>query len=265
MGKKWRVFMALLAFGLLCMLPRQTLAADLEADWNANAAITIQDAQSYAVTGGYAWLKYVAPANGYLTVRISNPEGATAHATGYLALYNSAKSTVLSSRSVFYNAAYPDNAYWNAFTFGLQKGQTYYLRIKGDNGVRVSRKFQKVKEAGGVSKAKAVSVKKNKKKAGVIFAGSSNADWYAIRLTKRQKLRLRYTVKANGGLKISIFSVKQQIGSRNVYTTTGQKKMVLYQYLPTSKKTTGLEAGTYYVKVERADSGSSGYYTLKWN
>lgn len=264
MRVKCRSFMLLAVISALFFFPRTVSAAEQEYDFNRNSSVTIEDSSCYAVSGSYTWLKYTPKADGYLTVKASGLYGASEGSKGYLALYSSTKSMILSSKSIFYNTGNKGKPYWYEIAFGLQKGRTYYIRVKGETGVKLSRTFKKVKRKSGESKAKAKNLKKNRKVTGMIPAGVSNADWYKVKITKKQKLRLYYGAKTRGSFKISVYSDRQLFGSRNIYYTQKQQKLtVSLKQTPSSKKA-GLDAGTYYIKVERANQDSSGFYKLKW-
>lgn len=264
MGNKWRGFLLLAVICILSIFPMTALAEEVSYDLNQNKTVTILEQDSYTASGKYAWIKYVPSSDGYLVLKAATPPDAFAPSKGHLALYNNTRSTVLSSKSIFYNTQHSNNPYWYEITFGLKQGQTYYIRVKADNAVMFSRTFTATKKKAGDTRTNAKKIKKNKKKIGLIPAGVVTADWYKIKLTKAQRLRLYYNAKTSGSFKITIYSTKQQIGSQNIYYTSGQKKFTLYQYSKTSKKAAGLDAGTYYVKIERTNASSSGYYEFKW-
>ncbi len=259
----YKQFIVLTVLCFLCMLPQKVSAK--EASFTKNSSVTISESESYAASGSYTWIKYKASADGYLKVQASALEGSTDGAKGYIALYDSTKAKLLSSKTIFYNTTYSSNPYWCKFYFGLSKGQTYYLRIKAENGVKLLRSFQKVSDKSGALQTSALTLKKNTSKTGLIPAGVVNTDWYQIKLTKKQKIRLYYNAKTSGSFKISIYSGTKCIGTRNVYFTSELKKLTLCQYQKSTGKTTGMEKGVYYVKIERTDTTSSGYYKLKWN
>lgn len=258
----YRKYLFLLLFCVLCMLPQQIYAEDKEIDFNKKKKVAITDTESFTATNSYVWLKYVPKADGYLTIQVTDAENGIANATGYVTLYDSAKTTVLSSKSIFYNTTYRNNAYWNKFSFGLVKDQTYYFRIKADNAVTLTRKFTKTKDKSGDVSGSALELKKNKYKVGMIPAGISDVDWYRIQLTKPQKLQLYYNVKTNGSFRIFIYYGSQLIGTRNIYHTPKARKIIFS--LKTNDKKTGMKTGTYYIRVERNTTDSSGYYKIKW-
>lgn len=263
MKNKFRSMIFLAAICILVLLPQKALAADMEYNFNKNKSISIAESDSYEASGKYTWLKYKAGSDGYLTVKMSNPENAVSSAKGYIALYNGRKTTPLSSKSIFYNTEYGNRAYWQEISFGLQKGEEYYIRVMAENAVKLSRTFTKVKVKSGKTKAKAVTLKQNKAKKGLMFAGTSSADWYRFQITKSRKLRLYYNAKTRGSFKLSVYFGKQMIMSRTIRNTEAQRKITLA--LEKSGKETGMVPGAYYIKIERADSASSGFYKIKWN
>ena len=269
MRKKYKICIVSVMLCFLFFLPQNIFAADSdkskekEYDLNKNKTVTISETASYANSDKYTWLKYKPAADGYLTVDVSVSEESAGDAKGYLALYDSTKTRLLSSSTIFYNTAHSDNSYWYKFIFGLQKDNVYYIRIKSEGAVEFTRKFTKVKDVSGVSRAKAKKLNKNKVKTGLIPAGVSNVDWYRIELTKKQNLRLYYNAKTSGSFKLSVYMGTKQIGTRNIYYTSGQRKLTLS--LKVNGKKSGMNAGKYYIKIERANTMSSGYYKIKWN
>ena len=258
---RYQKYIFLLVLCFLCIFPQTVSAKDK--NLNKNSSITLSDSESYTSSESYTWMQYKAPADGYLTITVADAASSSDHAKGYLALYNSTKATLLSSKNIFYNTTYSNNAYWQQFTFGMVKGQTYYLRVKPENAVKISRSFKKVTDKSGALQSAALTLKKNKAKTGLMPAGVSNTDWYQLTLTKKQKIRLYYKAKTNGCYKLSVYSGSKCIGTRNVYYTSGQKKLTICQYQKSTGKTFGMEKGIYYVKIEKADTLTSGYYTLK--
>lgn len=259
-----------LLFMLICLIfffPKTVFAAETEKEYDLNKhnRITITQNESYAASGKYTWLKYVPSADGCLTLQMASPEGSAENATGYIALFNSSKSSRLSSKAIFYNTTHKNNPFWYEFTFGLRKNQTYYVRVRGDNGVTVSQTFQTINDKSGDSKTKAKVLKQNKNRTGFIPAGTSKTCWYKIKLTKQKRLRLFYSAKTSGSFRLTIYRGKQLIGRRNIYYTSGEKKIVLYQYSSAAKKKTGVKKGNYFITIERANTASSGSYKLRWN
>lgn len=191
MLKKYRGCIIFMVICLLSLFPQRINAAETEKVYNLNKkkTVTISDEDSYEESGKYTWLKYKASADGYLRVQISAPETEELEdgerTAGYIALYNDTMTRLLSSKSIFYNTAHSDNKYWSRFFFGMQKGRTYYIRVKAENKVKFTREFQKVKDRSGNSRKTAKKLNKNKSRKGLICAGVSKADWYKIELTKK--------------------------------------------------------------------------------
>lgn len=249
---------------LLAAIPQQIYAEEKTFDFNNVKEVTLLDQESYGTTEGYTWIQYKPAADGYLTIKVSALTGATDSATGYLTLYDSTKKRVLSSKSIFYNTKNSENAYWYQIIFGLQKDQIYYIRVKALNGVKITRSFKKVNDKSGQSQVSAIELKKKKVKTGLITADSSTADWYKIKIDKSQKIHLYYNAKTSGSFRVSVYSGKKRLGSRNIYYTKGYKKITIYQYQSSTGKNVGMNPGEYYFKIEKADSLSSGYYKIKW-
>ena len=234
--------------------------------FNKNPVITIQENEIFTATESYIWISYTADANGYLT--LDNYNVGDIPANGYLALYNNTKSVALSSKSIGYSGRYPQNAggYWGHNVFGMQKGQTYYIRVKAYTPVTFASSFTKVKDKSGATQKKALNIKRNKKKTGLIPAGVTTPDWYKIKLNKAKKIKLHYNVQTKGSVRLTFYLGGTQLGSK-VISSQGAQKMTLYVKRTNSKgkiKKTSLKKGTYYIKVEPANSITSCYYTLKW-
>lgn len=267
MKSRYRIYIMAAVFCVICILPKTVFAADTEYNFNKKKTVSITEKNCYAESGNSTWLEYKPSADGYLTVRMKTPKGAAEFSKGYIALFNSTKRMILSSKTIFYHTVTSDNPYWSRIVFGLKKGQTYYIRVRSENAVNISRKFTKVKDKSGTVQTKALNLKRNKAKTGLIPAGTYNADWYKITLTKKQKIRLYYNAKTSGTnscFKLSVYFGKRLRAVKNMYYTVSEQRFTLCRYDPSTRKTSSLEAGTYYIKIERANSTSSGYYKLKW-
>ena len=146
--------------------------------------------------------------------------------------------------------------------YGVTKGKTYYIKVTNSGDSRGYYCFRidnkKISEKSGKTKSKAVNVKKNKTVNGTIQAGSSQADWYKIKLTKKQKLNIYVKGRTNDTLKIKLYTGKtsRTYSMNNRYDGKGFS----YKYYTYGK----LSKGTYYVQISRGNSKSSGVYSLKW-
>ena len=158
---------------------------------------------------------------------------------------------------------------------------TYYLKVKANEGYQyvLGAKFKvKCANAGGTSKAKALTLPRGKAATGVISAYSfKQARWFkfyvpsqgnpvklVMQLNGGQGMTTIYT--AGPGLKSTrtdtIFAVKGE--SRTLTLTLSQKV-----YTSSGSYTTGPKAGWYYVLFTKDSSGSykrsSGQFAVKWN
>ncbi|MDO5589742.1 MAG: hypothetical protein Q4F98_01610 [Lachnospiraceae bacterium] len=189
------------------------------------------------------YFKYKATQTGYVTA-LSDKDSKYAVR---VALCNSKKKAYSDYTSVGYGP-----------TYGVTKGNTYYFKVQSsynNNGgffFRVNN--NKVTEKSGQSKSKAVALKKGRTANGTIQAGSSKADWYKITLSSKKSVKILWKAKTNNQMKVTIYQ-----GSR----TVGTRSLSYYDSAITLKSVGKWSKGTYYVKVYRGDSKSSGWYSLK--
>ncbi len=145
-------------------------------------------------------------------------------------------------------------------TYGVAKGKTYYIRVDArfnSKGAYVlNAANSKISEKSGKTKKKAVTIKKKKTKSGIIESGknSKQADWYKFKLTSKKKVNITVTTGSNESLKIILYK-----GGKRIKTVTARGNST--GYIKSIGKWT---KGTYYIKVQRGTSTSSGYYTIKW-
>lgn len=182
--------------------------------------------------------------------------------TGYLKITGDTNSTTYKAAlcNSSKKALSGDTYFSKNPTYGVTKGKTYYIRIKSNYNSLPGYKFKVdnvgISEKSGKTQSKAVNIKKGKTVKGTIQAGSSQADWYKFKLTGKKKVTINVTTGSNDALKIIVYKGKKKVGngSTTAYNNATGK---LYS-------TTKWSKGTYYVKVQRANKNSSGYYTLKW-
>lgn len=186
------------------------------------------------------FLTYTAPYTGYLAV-------ATSHSGARTALCNSS-GKLLSRESYAKQGA----------VYGVKKGKTYLIRVNSstnyDGYCAFMAKCTKVSEKSGKKKSKAVTIKKKKTKKGTIEAGSSQADWYKFKLTKKKKTTITVKCAANEKIVVRVYKGKKKIDSATMY---GNKKLTIRSVGKWPK-------GTYYIKIARGSKTSSGYYEVKW-
>lgn len=251
---------------ILGIFPTEVSAADRS--FNKTKTVAIDSKEDYNHTGQYIWIKYKASATGYITItainKIQTTESSTgtgdaaveepAFATGEICLYNSKKTTELSQVEAYNTASANPIDY--TVSYGVKKNATYYLRVKAEGDVAIKCKLTKVSESSGSKKSKAKSIKKSTTIRGIIPAGDTSADWYKIKVSKKQILHIYYSGNANGKVKFTFSGTYLKTAKKYV----DQDVTKLYHTYTTER----VQPGTYYVKVERGNSKSSGYYTLKW-
>lgn len=224
---------------------------------SGKSTVIITDEQCSTVTGELAYIKIKPKADGYLTIKFSNASAVSSYAYGKAQLYNGNKSKILSPIST-YSTNYADASYYTE-SYGLKKNTQYYVAVLSYEGVKVSADFKKVKEKSGAKKAKAKTINKKKAVVGTILAGTKSSDWYKIKLTSKQKLRVNITpyltddmnITLSGpGVRTKTFKLSSSIlwGKKDQIYTVGKVK-----------------TGTYYVKIQPVTTSCSGYYKLSWN
>lgn len=232
--------------------------------FNKKKNITIKESEIFdQKIQQYVWISYKAKSNGYLTIRTANVGNTAAY--GYLALFNQSKNVALSPRSICYKGNSREDI-WTRNVFGLQKGQTYYIRVKAFTPVTLKSSFKKVKDKSGTLSRYALNLKRNKGTKGLISAGITSPHWYKIKLTKARKITLLYNIQTQGSVRLSFYRGNRMLKSINLFRQ-GDQKIVVSVKKTTSKgktKKVPLKKGTYYIRIEPASSITSGYYTLKW-
>lgn len=204
--------------------------------------------------GSYAQNSYVKirpTVDGYITITLY--KGTNYDDGGYITLMSNGK---VISEEEYISAT---SRYSYKVVFGVKKNTTYYLKVRSLEGKAAIRYIQtKVSEKSGKTKAKAVALKKNKAVNGTIVAGSSEADWYKVKLTKSQKLKLYTTANASGTIKMQLYysNGKKFVGENTVAYDINQKA--------THTTWSKLKKGTYYIKIYGSNTKSSGNYSLKW-
>lgn len=212
---------------------------------------TLSNAQPIAVgqkDSQTNYFKFKAVSTGYLVVE--GDENAVYSAYCKVALCKSPQAAYSGETSLRYAPAY-----------GVKKGKTYYIKVtatynsKGNYTLKVTNK--KISDKMGKKKSKAVTLKRKKTKKGMIQAGAGSKDatnWYKLKLTKKRKVTIDVTSNSNDAFKISIYKGGRRIGTKTVYNRASGPIYSIGKW----------PKGTYYVKVQRKNTKSSGWYTLKW-
>jgi hypothetical protein len=241
------------------------------------SSVTIKDSECYSKSGkrNVHWIKFKAGVTGYVTITMTDASKDYSYSAGYVTFCNSKKGAIGQKKEYWQT-----NSSYNlrkTKTYGIRKNKTYYFRVECAAGAKLKATVKSVKKSTANTKAKAKSLWKKKQVSGIMVAGESKADWYKIKLTKSQILKLTYSAKTNGendyaGIKVSFYKSNGKLFMNNGPTNRSvdwvsplnpSSWMRFYRTVNYSQKI-GIPAGTYYVKVERYDKYSSGYYTLKW-
>lgn len=167
-------------------------------------------------------------------------------------LYNSSKTKSLSDTSTS----------TTDIVYGVKKGTTYQVRVDApdnNDGVYVLKLTNSgITESSGSSKSKAKTIYSgtSKAKKGTIIAGSSTADWYKFKLTQKNTIKVTLEGATNNGIKLYVYKGSKLIKSHTL------KRVHESIYIKSVNK---WSAGTYYIKIARANSYSSGWYKCYWN
>ena len=197
--------------------------------------------------------KFKATKTGYIAVSAAEIDGNYI----YVTLMNNKKKALSDKCMVNNGTVY----------FGVQKGQTYYIATYtySDNMYNLRVTQSQIKEKSGSSKAKAVTINKNKTVKGVQIANkkASGNDWYKIYLPSSKKVT--FTIKGGVSspyssateLKIKIIPANSRV---YLYGSTMWVENGTGKYSSKGK----LPAGTYYLQVSKYDKMASGWYSIKW-
>lgn len=255
--------------------PQQAQAAAKTKSFKSTgkSAVTIKDSECLDSEERIKphWIKFRAGVTGYITVHVTKASK-DFYSYGYINLCNS-KKEVMGEGYDYWDTS----CAWNdrkTKTYGVKKGQTYYFRVYCASGAKFSATVKEVKKSTANSIRKAKNIAKKKQVSGVMIAGEKKADWYKIKLTKRQVVKLTYSAKTDSeGVKISFCSSNggvyanshgglQEDRVNSLYPSRGMRcSTASYANKPGVR---WCEPGTYYVKVEPYSKTASGYYTLKW-
>lgn len=196
------------------------------------------------------YYKIVAPKDGYITTTNSfNTSSGFANIT----LMNSKKKAI--SEELYVSST---NQYTTCHA--VKKG-TYYIKVSSRAGIySMEYQFTGVTDKGGASKATATTVKKGGSAVKGMIAATdkvSNADWYKVTLSKKQKVSFEITGNCSGRITMEVIPASGG-------TITGNKISI---YPPSDGSVLESKGtwtkGTYYIKVSKKDAKVSGAYTLK--
>lgn len=224
----------------------------------------------YALTGDYSasnnkwttiyagttklesYVKIKPTVNGYISIY---PYGGQYYGSSFtVTLCNSSKKALTDDEYIS-----AGSKYFGKTAFSVKKNTTYYLRVKGVYDRAAVKYVQTgVNEKSGSSKKKAVTVKQNKTIKGTIAVNDSKADWYKIKVPKTKKVKIYVSGNASGSLRMQVYkSNGKKYGYENTFLSDNNQSRTLESNGKMTK-------GTYYIKIYRANSKSSGNYSLKW-
>ncbi len=258
-------------------VPQKAEAAAPSFKGSGKSNVKITDANSYYESGKETVIKFKSKVTGYITLTFSNASNIY-DTYGFVTFCNS-KKKALGKKDEFYDTL--GKPYQKTRTYGVKKGSTYYFKVMSKGGVKINSTVVSVKKNAGTKRTNAKSLGKNKTIKGVIIAGSKAADWYKVKLTKKQILNFYYTAKTNGAVLGNDGKIYCINGIKYTVCKSNGQPLIAGEYdwanliLPSDKdqyymrntvtgQKSGLNPGTYYIKVEPLNKTSSGYYTIKW-
>lgn len=195
------------------------------------------------------YFKFTATKTGYIRVNLTDIKGK-------IKLCNSDKTKSLSDTS-------PST---QSIVYGVKKGTTYNIKVSAPDNEEIGGYTFKVTNYGvtensGSSKSKAKTIKRGTSKGtsnvktGCIVAGYSTSDWYKFTLSSSKALNIAMKGATNNGIKISVYKGSKLIKSGSFNRT--EAGVVIKSVGKWTK-------GTYYIKISRANTYSSGYYKCYW-
>lgn len=148
---------------------------------------------------------------------------------------------------------------YNKVVYGVKKNETYYIKFNSlSPKVILKYSLTSVTDKSGYKKAKAFKLSSGKKVTGLIIASKRTADWYKFKLKNPKKVTITLTGSTNDKLSIQIYNSKGEsilYSEPYVYGANFNRKIVSLNNLKTT---------TYYIKISRGNTKSSGFYTLKY-
>lgn len=231
-----------------------------EYSFNGNSNITISDEICTEYTGEHQWIKYEPKEDGYLKLSMANASALykSTYVDGYLQLYDSSRKALTSSK--YYSTKYK-KAYYRSVCYGMNKDETYYIKLDTRGGTKITATYTKIKDTGGAEKEKAKTFKKKKTVTDYICAGSKKAKYYKVKLSKAKKISCSFTGYMDGPVKVTIMKAGMRDVSRTFHTEYSSNYG--YKYNWTVKKK--VKAGIYYICVEPQRKTTAGYFKLKMN
>ncbi len=264
---------------VITVMPGEVKAAEYSFKGNGTSVVTItdQDCINAITAREFHWIKFQPKKTGSITITATNASGVMGYTEGFVVLCDASKN-IIDYTEDYYNTSKDDSRYFT-ITYGVKANTTYYFRVDAGAGVSLKATVSSIKKAANKNRKKAKTIAHNKNVKGVIIAGDKRVDWYKINLKKSKKIKVTFNVKTNGwngqnannmteGIRFTFCDSKGRMFTRDSYDNLNRsqnKGTVTYYMTRTgSSKKLGLKPGTYYIKVERVNTFSSGEYSLKW-
>jgi hypothetical protein len=184
---------------------------------------------------------------GYLTINMESEY------SNYVTLLDS-KKKVISEKVYSYDG--------EKVVFAVEKG-TYYLEISGSSDLhRIMSTFTSVTDGSGSSKSKAKKMTAGKTYTGYLSATNKKGtvDWYKITLPKSQEVEIIFKGSVSSGTIDLEFYGNEISGSITAYISYVDSDKSFTAKTWTSSK---LPKGTYYIKVSKDTTETSGFYKLQ--
>jgi hypothetical protein len=146
--------------------------------------------------------------------------------------------------------------------FAVEKG-SYYIKVTSSSDLlRIKSLFTALTDYSGSSKAKAKKLTAGKTYTGFLSATdkTSKVEWYKITLTKSQEVNIKFTGSVSSGkIELELYgngfsgSITKNIDTVDEDST----------FSPQTWSSTKLPKGTYYIKITKKTTNTSGYYYLQ--
>lgn len=258
------VLAVVMVFSVITVMPQDVAAAEL-AFGAKGGTVTITDDMASDLT----WIRIKPKDDGYLQVKFSKASAIVAYPLGLVQFCDAGKRE-LSPMSGF-NTVATSGLFYTEY-YGVKKGKTYYIKVASDGGVKVTAKLTKVKDKSGKKKSKALNIKKGKKGViGVISAGTTKAKWYKIKVPKKQKLKIKFSVYLTDGVQFSMTGPHMYPFGKTYY---GKNASVVGGQLNIQRGNFGdqriislngkADPGTYYISVRPTAKTTNGYFKISW-
>ena len=154
--------------------------------------------------------------------------------------------------------------------FYFKKADTYEFEFDADSGndAKITYTFESKSNQGGVSFAKAVTLKKGQKKSGIFGFETpySKKQYYKLKITKEELVKLKFTKSESCSKTDTLQVVIYKSNDKENHIDAGhlfedQKSGTFYIRNSKNRKT---EPGTYYIVVSKVYQSSGFDYSLTW-